>query len=103
MSETMGPVPFAEIYVDGQRSSAQIGDRFIYDQKSGTLLIHRDSADIHFVSGGKLSARCFVGRDWSRNLTQASAELYARLGGHKGKVAYIEGSFPTLMTFEVTG
>lgn len=103
MPDNRRSVPFAETFVDGLRCGAKRGDRFIYDSRNGTLLIHRDSADVQFAVGGKLSARCFVGRDWSKDLTKASAELYARLGGLKGEVVHIEGSFATLITFEVTG
>lgn len=96
-----GAVPFAEVYESGQRSRAQVGDRFIYDRRNGTLLIHRESGDVQLVDNGRLSTRCFVGRHWTKELTQASAELYARLGGLKGAVVHVEGSFPTLLTFEV--
>ena len=94
-------VPFARIFANGESTMPRQGDRFIYDQRNGTLLIHRADADIHFVSPSGLSQHCFVGREWTRELTQASAELYARLGGLRGQVRFIEGSFPTLITFEV--
>ncbi|MCC7075459.1 MAG: hypothetical protein IT383_29370 [Deltaproteobacteria bacterium] len=96
-------VPFARVFADGEATAARPGDRFIYDRKNGTLLIHRADADIHFASDAGLRQHCFVGREWTRELTQASAELYARLGGLRGQVRFIEGSFPTLLTFEVIG
>ena len=63
-------VPFARVFADGESTAAQPGDRFIYDRKNGTLLIHRADADIHFASELGLRQHCFVGRAWTRELTQ---------------------------------
>jgi hypothetical protein len=85
-------IPFRRVYVDGKQTFARPGDRFIYDQRNGTLHIYRAARPL---------SRCFVGTDWSPALTQATAALYARLGGMRGDVARIHGSYPTLITFEL--
>lgn len=96
-------LPFQRLFMNGQESEPRAGDRLVYDQKSGTLFIHRDEGDVFFQStvGETLEPRLFIGRGWSRELTRASAELYARIGGLSGRVDDIEGSFPTLQVFEV--
>jgi hypothetical protein len=100
-SPTTSAVPFTQILANGKSTLPRRGDRFIYDQRNGTLLIHRQDADIHFTSPTGPSQHYFVGREWTRELTRASAELYARLGGLHGHLRFIEGSFPTLITFEI--
>ena len=98
-------IPFQRVFMDGRETVAQPGDRFIYDQRNGTLQIFRPDGDISFqvpeAETVQPVTKCFVGTHWTVQLTEASAELYARLGGLRGQVARIEGSFPTLITFEV--
>jgi hypothetical protein len=95
--------PFEQVFVDGQTTQARPGDRFIYDQRNGTLQIFRPDGDISFQVEGALGPveKCFVGTHWSAAMTEASAELYARMGGLRGQVARVQGSFPTLITFEL--
>lgn len=97
--------PFERVYVDGLETAARPGDRFIYDQRNGTLQIFREDGDISFQVSGALKPvrQCFVGTHWSAAMTEASAELYARMGGMRGQVARVQGSFPTLITFELIG
>jgi hypothetical protein len=96
--------PFRKLYEEHTVTSPRVGDRFIYDRRSGTLQIYRPDGDVEFELEDRSRARhCFVGREWTDDLTKASAELYARLGGLHGDVRKIEGSFPTLLTFEVVG
>ena len=96
-------IPFQRVYMDGRETVARPGDRFIYDQRSGTLQIFRPDGDISFLVPETVQpvTKCFVGTHWNVTMTEASAELYARLGGLRGQVARIQGSFPTLITFEV--
>lgn len=96
-------LPFRRLTVEGRDSKAMRGDRFVYDQTSGTLFIHRDDGEVLFVpdDGTPPTHRIFIGRDFTRDLARASAELYAQLGGLSGEVAWIEGSYPTLHVFEV--
>jgi hypothetical protein len=95
--------PFQKLYVDGLESAPKAGDRLIYDERNGTLFVHREDGDVLFLPANQatLSSRLFIGRGWTRDLTRASAELYARLGGLSGEVIAVEGSFPTLQVFEV--
>jgi hypothetical protein len=95
--------PFQRLFVNGAESGPQAGDRLVYDQTNGTLFIHRDDGEVYFQTqdGDSPEKRLFIGRGWTRDLTKASAELYARLGGLSGHVDAIEGSFPTLHVFEV--
>lgn len=95
--------PFERIYMDGRETMAQPGDRFIYDQRSGTLQIYREDGDISFQVADTVQPvkRCFVGTHWNAAMTEASAELYARMGGLRGEVARVQGSFPTLITYEL--
>ncbi len=89
--------PFRSLLVDGAVGQPQAGDRLVYDERNGTLFVHRDDADVRFVPHeGPVTARLFLGRAWSRDLNHASAELYARMGGLSGSVEYVEGSFPSL-------
>lgn len=96
-------IPFQRVYVDGQATQAQPGDRFIYDQRNGTLHIFRADGDISFQVSETVQpvSQCFVGTHWNAEMTEATAELYARLGGLRGQVARVQGSFPTLITFEL--
>ncbi len=96
-------IPFAKIYANGEPTQARVGDRFVYDERNGTLHVFRIEANIEFevTAGAGRASRCFVGPDWSRPLTQSCAELYARMGGLKGEVAFVDGSFPTLAVFEI--
>lgn len=101
---TAQKIPFERVVVDGQDTKALPGDRFIYDQRNGTLQIFRPDGDVAFVLDEDQPVKqCFVGTHWNAAMTEASAELYARLGGLAGQVARIQGSFPTLITFEVVG
>jgi len=95
--------PFRDICVDGVTSRPAAGDRFVYDERSGTLFVHRDGEEVSFrpPTSDTPTARLFIGRGWSVDLTRASAELYARLGGLSGAVVRIEGSLPSLQIFEV--
>ena len=95
--------PFRTLYMDGKQTQPRQGDRLVYDEKNGTLFVHRAAGDVFFqpADGTSLSARLFIGRGWTRELTKASAELYARLGGLSGRVLTVEGSVPTLHIFEV--
>jgi hypothetical protein len=95
--------PFRRLYVDGRESAPRAGDRLVYDETNGTLYVHREDGEVLFqpTNEEKLSARLFIGRGWTRDLTRASAELYARLGGLSGRVVAIDGSYPTLHVFEV--
>lgn len=95
--------PFRKLYVDGFESAPKVGDRLIYDERNGTLFVHREDGDVLFQPHDQttLSSKLFIGRGWSRDLTRASAELYGRLGGLSGEVIAVEGSFPTLQVFEV--
>jgi hypothetical protein len=95
--------PFHKLYVDGVESRPRVGDRLIYDERNGTLFVHREDGDVLFLPANQatLSSRLFIGRGWTRDLTRASAELYGRLGGLSGEVIAVEGSFPTLQVFEV--
>ncbi len=95
--------PFRRLYMNGRESAAQPGDRLVYDESNGTLFVHRESGDVMFQPNDAeaLCARLFIGRGWTKDLTKASAELYARLGGLSGNVVSVEGSFPTLHVFEV--
>lgn len=94
---------FRDIYADGRLDRPQQGDRLIYDQSNGTLSLYRHDADLTFGVEGEPApvARTFVGLDWSVAHTKAIAELFAKLGQLEGEVVRIEGSFPTLVTFEV--
>ena len=94
---------FQKLYVNGRESAPQVGDRLVYDEKNGTLFVHREDGDVSFRASDDdaLAMRLFVGKAWTRKLTRASAELYARLGGLHGEVAEIEGSLPTLHVYEV--
>ncbi len=95
-------VRFDKVYIDGAETCAQVGDRFVYDQRSGTLQIDRAGSVLSFIDvHGGISPQCFVGRLWTPDLTLASAELFARLGGMEGKVARVEGSFESLYIYEV--
>jgi hypothetical protein len=94
---------FHELSMNGATTMPQIGDRLVYDEKNGTIFVHREGGEVTFredKTTGPVS-RLFVGKAWTRKLTRASAELYARLGGLKGGVEEIEGSFPTLHVYEV--
>lgn len=95
--------PFQKLYMDGAESGPRPGDRLVYDETNGTLFVHREEGEVLFQPQDEtmLSTRLFIGRGWTRDLTKASAELYARLGGLSGRVVAIEGSFPTLHVFEV--
>lgn len=95
--------PFRRLSMDGKESQPRPGDRLVYDEKNGTLFVHREHGEVlfHPTEGEQPSARLFIGQGWTRDLTRASAELYARLGGLSGRVVSIEGSFPTLHVFEV--
>lgn len=94
--------PFRKLFDAESITSPRVGDRFIYDSRSGTLQIYRPEGDVEFELPDRTRARlCFVGKDWSEDLTRASAELYARLGGLHGDVQKVDASFPTLVTFEV--
>ncbi|MDP2341538.1 MAG: hypothetical protein Q8O67_11290 [Deltaproteobacteria bacterium] len=96
--------PFRKLFVSGLESKPRAGDRVIYDERNGTLYVHREEGDVLFqpVDGPELSSRLFIGRGWTRDLTKASAELYGRLGGLSGRVTAVDGSFPTLQIFEVS-
>lgn len=98
-------LPFQRVFVEDAPTKPKTGDRFIYDRRSGTLQVHREDGDITFLmhDDSAPSRFCFVGRDWSEELTAECAALYARLGGLRGEVLRIEGSFPSLVTFEVVG
>jgi hypothetical protein len=95
--------PFKTLLVDGVFTRPRAGDRIVYDETSGTMFVHREAGDVSFVTeeAPTPQARLFVGRGWTRALTRASCELYAKLGGLSGAVTEIEGSFPTLHVFEV--
>lgn len=95
--------PFKKLFIDDCETMPRVGDRLVYDENSGTLFVHREDGDVLFQADESRlpSARLFIGKGWSRELTGASAELYARLGGLKGSVVEIEGSYPTLQVFEV--
>jgi hypothetical protein len=95
--------PFQKLFVDGVESGPRAGDRLIYDERNGTLFVHREDGDVLFqpANQSSLSSRLFIGRGWTRELTRASAELYGRLGGLSGQVVAVEGSFPTLQVFEI--
>lgn len=101
----LADVPFGRVLVDGQPGEPRVGDRFVYDQNSGTVHVYRDEGDVTFqnVADGNVADRVFVGRAWNRELTEASAQLYARLGGLAGRVVHIEGSHPSLSIYEVIG
>ena len=94
---------FKNIFVDGKPDRPRTGDRLIYDAKNGTLSLYRMDADLTFGVEGQPEpvSRTFVGLDWSVAHTKAIAELFAKLGSLEGIVAHIEGSFPTLVTFEI--
>jgi hypothetical protein len=94
---------FRDIFADGKPDRPRPGDRLIYDQKNGTLSLYRIDADLTFGVEGETApvSRTFVGLDWSIAHTKAIAELFAKLGQLEGEVVHIEGSFPTLVTFEV--
>ena len=96
--------PFRRLFMGGAESKPQPGDRLIYDERNGTLYVHREDGEVLFQPEDQteLSSRLFIGRGWTRDLTRASAELYGRLGGLSGQVVAVEGSFPTLYVFEVT-
>lgn len=96
---------FHKLLVNGQESAPKVGDRLVYDERNGTLYVHREDGEVVFAAEelAEPTARLFVGSSWNRKLTRASAELYARLGGLRGLVAEIEGSFPTLHVYEVRG
>ncbi len=96
-------IPFTKVYANGEPTQARVGDRFIYDQRNGTLHVFRQDAIIEFevTAGAGRASRCFVGREWSQDLTRSCAELYARMSGLKGEVVLIDGSFSTLSVFEV--
>lgn len=96
--------PFRKLYMDGHESKPRPGDRLVYDETNGTLFVHREAGDVFFQPerDSKLSTRLFIGKGWTRDLTKASAELYARLGGLSGRVTPIEASYPTLHVFEVS-
>lgn len=95
--------PFRKLYMGGAESAPRPGDRLVYDETNGTLFVHREEGEVMFQDheSGDPSARLFIGRGWTREMTKASAELYARLGGLSGSVVAVEGSFPTLHVFEV--
>ncbi len=94
---------FHELAMDGVSTMPRVGDRLVYDESNGTLFVHREDGEVTFRAEPETGpvARLFVGKAWSRKLTRASAELYARLGGLRGEVEEIEGSFPTLHVYEV--
>lgn len=96
--------PFRQICVDGVVARPAPGDRLVYDERNGTLFIHRDDGEVTFraIDDSPPANRLFIGRGWSVELTRASAELYARLGGLSGVVLHVEGSLPSLQIFEVT-
>ena len=98
-------LPFQRVFMEGAPTNVREGDRFIYDRCNGTLHVYREEGDMSFlVRDGEPPARlCFVGSEWSEELTAECAALYARLGGLRGEVLRIDGSFPTLITFEVVG
>ena len=98
-------LPFQRVFMKDVPTSARTGDRFIYDRRNGTLHVYREDGDVSFLvrDGEPPSRFCFVGGDWSDELTAESAALYARLGGLRGEVLRVQGSFPTLVTFEVVG
>jgi hypothetical protein len=89
-------------YINDRPYNVRPGDRIIYDSRNGTLFLYTvDGSDVRFRSDGQLLARCFVGRDWSRDHTRAFAELVVRTSGTEGAVEEVEGSFPTLWAFAV--
>lgn len=94
---------FKTIFADGSPDRPRSGDRLIYDRRNGTLSLYRPDAELSFTCDqtGRPVGRLFVGREWSPDLTRATAELYARLGQLDGDVLRIEGSFPTLETWEI--
>ncbi len=96
--------PFRQICVDGVEAHPAAGDRLVYDERNGTLFIHRKDGEVTFqlVNDSPPVKRLFIGQGWSVDLTRASAELYARLGGLSGGVLHVEGSLPSLQIFEVT-
>ncbi len=95
--------PFRQICVDGVEARAAPGDRLIYDERNGTLFVHREEGEVTFqlLDDAPPAKHLFIGRGWSVDLTRASAELYARLGGLSGAVLHVEGSLPSLQIFEV--
>lgn len=94
---------FTRILADGEKDRPRAGDRLIYNKTSGTLSVYRESAEVFFATDDTPEPKehVFVGRDWGTDLTRATAELYARLGELDGHVVRIEGSFPTLETWEI--
>ncbi len=103
-SDAPAPLPFQKLFLDGAPTLPIAGDRLIYDKRNGTLHVHREAGEVTFVmSDDAPRTFCFVGRDWNEELTAECAALYARLGGLRGEVLRIDGSFPSLVTFEVVG
>lgn len=96
---------FRCITANGEQDRPRVGDRVIYNRTSGTLALYRESVQMHFATDDDPRPReqVFVGRDWTPALTSACAELYARLGALDGRVARVEGSFPSLEAWEVIG
>ncbi|MBI1947931.1 MAG: hypothetical protein HYS27_19735 [Deltaproteobacteria bacterium] len=96
---------YSRLYQEGVVTLPRVGDRLVYDESNGTLIVQRDDAELMFAPQEHASptARLFVGKAWTRKLTRASAELYARLGGLEGTVEAIEGSYSTLHVYEIVG
>ena len=94
---------FRRVLADGNPDIPKRGDRVIYDQRAGTLQLYRDDAALSFSTDAQRDAaeRVFVGLNWSEALTRATAEMYARYGNLEGRVGKVEGSFPSLLTWEV--
>ena len=94
---------FRNVFADGEPDRPRTGDRLIYDRRNGTLSVYRLDADLSFSTDTHRTPapHIFVGHDWGRDLTEATAALYGRLGNLDGAVRRIEGSFVTLETWEV--
>lgn len=96
---------FRNVFADGVLDQPRKGDRVVYDRTNGTLTVYRSDADVTFSIDDltEPAAHVFVGRNWGSDLTRAAAELYARLGNLGGRVVRVEGSFPSLETWELVG
>lgn len=94
---------FQQLVLNGAETKPEVGDRLVYDERNGTLFVLREDGEVAFRENDDATetSRLFVGKSWTRELTRASAELYARLGGLAGTVHVVEGSFPTLHVYEV--